>query len=718
MNKIVPVILQNEIAECGLACVAMISSYHGKKTDLPALRKLVDPGTRGATMKDLAELGEALGLSVKSLKLGLKQMDKLALPAILHWNLVHYVVLVGRNGDEYVIHDPALGRRVLSEPDFSRSFTGLAQEFSSRPCFVKTDDRTPVPLRWLVDDAAPYVRLLGAICAMTLVMQLLVGVLPFGAQAVIDRALTDRDPLTLGIGLLFGAVGTGLYCLLLWLRSTVVLYLNSCLDTAGMQKLVAKMLAMPADFFARRDVGGLLSRFANLSEIRRLLTQGFAESAVEALIALLLLAAIALYLPSIGLVSVSTLAVYAAYRALVRGAERDRVGELFHSAAGQNASLIETLTKIETVKANAIETLRERFWLSRFTTHQNSLIRKARINYRNDIALIACFSVGYALTAWFVVRGVFDGLLSMGEAFTVFLLVTMFFSRANQFLERFFELLIAKVYLDNLADVVHGEEEPQQEHGDPGGTGPAVIELRDIGFRYSPKEPFVFRKVSFVIGAGECVAITGPSGCGKSTLLSLLLGLREPTEGEIVIDGLPLRHWDKRRLRRRIGSVLQSDQLFIGSVQENITLFDVQSADQRIHEAIDACALRAVVSRLPMGEHTMIGDSPMLSGGERQRLLLARALYKEPRILLLDEASSHLDEATEAQVNEGIRTLGVTRVMVAHRRQTIDLADTEIRLGRSGDCPWTTVVELRRGRPRVVVDRSDAVPASEIAAHG
>jgi len=696
MKKTVPVILQNEIAECGLACVAMICGFYGKKTDLASLRKAIDTGTRGSTMKEIAELGDSLGFSVKSLKLGLKQIDKLILPAIIHWNLVHYVVLVSRKRDEYVVHDPALGRRTLSEADFSRSFTGLAQEFSPRSNFVKSDNRAPVSFKWLINNNSPYLQLILTIFTMAFVMQLLAAILPFGAQVLMDRVLTEKDTMTLALGLALGLFGLFLYCLLLWLRSKIVMYLNSCLDMSATQKLVDKMLAMPHEFFARRDVGSLLSRFTNITEVRRLLTQGLAESAVDALIAFVLLGFIGIYLPSIGVVAVLVLFGYATFRNFTRRNERDRIGEMFHSASGQHASLIETLVKIETVKANALETMRERFWMSRFMTFQNSLFRKVRMDYRNSIALLTCFGVGYVLTAWFVVRAVFENVLSIGEAFTVFMLVAMFFSRSSQFLERLFELLVAKVHLDNLADIVHGEEEfrPDIKESNPLEFG--EIELRDIGFRYSAKEPFVFRNVSFKIAAGECAAITGPSGCGKSTLISLLLGLRTPTEGEILIDGKFLQNSDKSRLRRCIGSVLQGDQLFTGSIQENVTFFEINAESERVQSVLKSCALQSLLSRLPLGEHTMIGDFSILSGGEKQRLLLARALYKRPKLLLLDEASSNLDEATEAQVNQSIREIGVTRVMVAHRRQTIDLADTEICFGKSERASWSTVVEIRK----------------------
>jgi ATP-binding cassette, subfamily B, bacterial CvaB/MchF/RaxB len=697
-HRRVPMIHQSEIAECGLACVAMISGAYGRRTDPAALRLALDPGTRGASMKDIAALGESLGFAVKSLKVGLKQLDKLRLPAILHWNLVHYVVLTARRGDQFTIHDPAVGRRTIDEAELSCCFTGLAQEFVPRPGFAVADERQQVPLRWLFDRSEPYGRLLATIVLMSLVMQGFVMLLPFAAQLLLDRVAVSRDGTTLALGVALSGLGLGLYCLLLWLRSTVVLYLNNCLDARGSQKLIAKMLGMPYDFFARRDTASLLGRFANLREIRQLLSQGLAESLVEAALSIGVLATLALYLPGVAYIAVAALAVYVAYRLTTRGRQQERVSEMFQSIAAHSGSLVESLHKVETIKANAIEAVREQFWLGRYLEYQNSLVQKLRMDYAQTIALVLSFGLGYAATAWVSVRAIFDGRLSIGEALTVLLLLGIFFARASQFLDRLFELLVARVHLDSLCEIVHGDAEPQGSMILAPGRRAGVIELRGVGFRYSPSEPFIFRNVTFKVGAGECVAITGASGCGKSTLMSLLLGLRTPTEGEVLIDGVPVDALDKQSLRSRVGSVLQSDRLFYGSVLENVTLFELNAPSEQVWTALRACALADVVARLPMREHTMLSDAPMLSGGEVQRVLLARALYKNPPFLLLDEASSHLDDATEAHVNDSLRASGATRLIVAHRKQTIELADTVVRLGRCDVLGCSTVLEILRNR--------------------
>lgn len=690
----VPLILQSEIAECGLACVAMISGAFGHRTDLARLRQRLDPGTRGASMKDIAALGEALGFAVRSLKLGPKQLDRLHLPAVLHWNVVHYVVLVESRGGEHVIHDPALGRRTVDDRELSRSFTGLAQEFVPREPIARTDNRLRVPWRWLIGRTEPYGRLIGSIFLMSLVMQAFVFVVPFGAQLLLDRVAVSRDTLTVALGFAISCIGLGLYALLLWMRSTVVIHLNNSLDMAGTQKLVAKMLSLPYDFFARRDIGSLMGRFTNLREIRQLLTQGLAESLVEALLALLALAAVFVYLPVAGLVALVALAAYAGYRMMTRPRMQEHVSALFHTMAAQSGSLIESLQKIETIKANALEPMREQFWAARFGDYQNSLVQKIRQDQRHAIAQILLMGVAYALSVLLAVRSLFDGQLTMGEALTLLLILGILMARAERFLDRLFDLHVARVHLDGLSDVVHAESEYIADAAQPSsGRVAAVIELRDVGFRYSTHEPFVFRHVSARFEAGRCVAITGPSGCGKSTLLSLLLGLHSATEGEIIVDGVPLSALDRRAWRHQVGSVLQSDRSFYGSVAENVTLFEIAPPGERVRDALRACALAEVVDRLPMKEHTMLSDAPMLSGGETQRLLLARALYKRPRLLLLDEASSHLDDATEARINSSLHAHGATRILVAHRRQTIELADTIIRLGHSEALGCSTVLE-------------------------
>lgn len=709
----VPLVLQDEVADCGLACVAMISGAYGRHMSLAALRRQVDIGVHGASLKDLAFAGESLGFDVRSIKLGTSQVDQLRLPALLHWNLVHFVVLVERRGKHYVVHDPGLGRRTIDESEFFRSFTGLAQEFSPRSDFSKLDERTAVPLRWILDHSQSYLRLLGTVAMMSMVMQAFVLLLPYGARLLVDRLAIAKDDLSLAATAGVGTTLLALFCVLHWFRAMVVVQLSTCLDTYGSRKLVDRMFGLTYEFLARRDIGTLMSRFSNLREVRLVLSQGLAESAVEALLAVIMLAGIYVHSPAASVTAVAALLAYAVCRLAIREKQKERVDEMFVAMGSQNASLIESLSKVETVKANAIETTRSDFWQSRFTEYQNSLVLKLRLDHGSTIAAIACFGLGYIVACWIAVRSAFLSQLTLGEVTTVLVLLGMFLSRGHQFISKVFDLGVARVHLDALADVVYGDSESQPGSRDLVLDRAPSIELRDVGFRYSPRDPFVFRRVSFRVEAGESAAITGLSGCGKSTLLSLILGLRRPTEGEILIDGIPLEQCDKAKYRRRVGSVLQADRLFFGSVAENVSLFELEANMEHVWNALNASAMAAVVGRLPMGEHTTLGDSPMLSGGEVQRLLLARALYKNPKLLLLDEASSHLDEDTEVAVNASLSATGATRLVAAHRRQTIDLSDCEIVLGHESTLGCSSVTAVRRrptGHHRQLTSGGPGVP--------
>lgn len=694
MTHRVPLVLQNEISECGLACVAMICGAYGKPVGLPELRLKLDPGTRGSSLKDLALLGESLGFRVKSLKVGLNQVDKLRLPAILHWDIAHYVVLVRIDGDYYEINDPGLGRRRVTRHDLSTSFTGLAQEYALQQSLDATLSKASIKISWLLRGFDSYGPALGAVLAVSVVMQALVLALPFTVQLVADQmANGSGDAEFLIVTALGGVLGLLAFALLLRLRATLVMFVASSLDTSGSQRLIEKMFSLPYDFFARRDASSLLNRFTNLRDLRALLTQGLAESVVEAALSAAALAALWIYMPQGALAGFVTVAAYAGYRWATRNDQRDRLAEMFQTFGAQHGSLIESLHKVETIKANSIEPIRQSFWIARYMQYQDSVVRKLRKDASNQMVSVLLFGIGYLIVGLSAVSLVKSQELAMSEALTCVLLVFVFMTRFSTFLERFFEILIAKVHLDSLADIVTADSERNSGHVDTVTTSqPISIEVRNVSFRYSPSEPFILRNVSFTIEPGACVALTGPSGCGKSTLMAILLGLRSPSEGDIFINGISQRSIDLPAFRRATGTVLQGDKLFYGTVLENVSFFDFETSVPAVRKSLELAHALDVVDRLPMKEHTMLSDTPMLSGGEIQRILLARALHKNPRLLLLDEASSALDESTELCLNNTIAAIGATRLLIAHRTQTIRMTSRVIELGFSGDLGCSTVV--------------------------
>lgn len=713
----VPLILQNEISECGLACIAMVASAHGRQTSLPELRALFDPGSRGASLRDLAVVAEGLGFTAKSMKVGINQISKIELPAIVHWNLVHYVVLVESVGSTFVIHDPALGRREITMDEFSDSFTGLVQQITPNGSVRRKARGWPVKLSWLLEDYRGFWPTVGTIFAVSMVMQAFVMVVPFSIQLVLDQIANSGDILAFAVAAASGALGLLLYCTLMSLRASVILQLSNALDGNGSLKLMTKMFSLPYEFFAKRDTGSLLNRFANLRELRLLLSQGFAESFVEAILSVFILAALWIYIPWAAGTAVLSIAGYAGYRFAKRETQRDRLAEMFHNFGSQNGSLIESIQKIETVKANALENIRQEFWAARFGEYQNSVIRKVGIDQSIGVALTVLTGTAYISCGMLAAHSIQQGTLSLAEAMTSLVLLALFLARATVFVDRAFEMSVARVHLDALADVVNTASELTAEsRAVQKSDREGWIELRNVGFRFSPSEPFVFRAINLSVERGAFVAISGPSGCGKSTLLSLLLGLRSPTEGEILVDGIPLDNLDIKRLRRMVGTVMQGDRLFYGSVQENVTCFELEVDQDRLNQSLQRAQIHGAVDRLPMKEHTMLSDSPLMSGGEVQRLLLARALYKQPRFLLLDEATSHLDEANEREVMSSLNSDSTTRIAIAHRRQTLDTADRVITLGFSAATGCTTIVNDTCQSPHFSAQKPHTADSSGMAA--
>ncbi|MBY0572584.1 MAG: ATP-binding cassette domain-containing protein, partial [Undibacterium sp.] len=269
--------------------------------------------------------------------------------------------------------------------------------------------------------------------------------------------------------------------------------------------------------------------------------------------------------------------------------------------------------------------------------------------------------------------------MTIGMIFAYGAYKMQFSSRISALVDLFYQVRMLTIQRERLADIVLAEPEPK------GGTGMPVgvpdIEVRNLRFRYSPTEPWVLNGINLKVAAGESVALVGPSGCGKTTLLKLMLGLLIPTEGEILIMGRPLMSIGLEAWREKLGAVMQDDQLFAGTIAENISFFAPVMDMEKVQECARLAAVEQDILAMTMGWQTLIGDmGAVLSGGQKQRVLLARALYKEPSILLLDEATSHLDTNNERLVNEGIRELKVTKVVIAHRAETIDMADRKIEL--------------------------------------
>lgn len=675
----VPMVLQTEAAECGLACVAMVAAHHGLRSDLATLRQRFSLSLKGATLGDLVRMAGALQLNARPLRAELEHLPQLELPCILHWDLNHFVVLTavrGRGARRVaVIHDPARGVRRLPMAEVSRHFTGVALELAPGAGFEPRTERQRVSLRQLLGPVRGLRRSLGQIFVLALVLELFVLLGPFFLQWVVDGALLSRDRdllLTLVIGfalLMLLQVGTGA------LRSWAVLYLSSTLNLQWLGNVFAHLMRLPVAWFEKRHAGDVMSRFGAIQKIQQTLTTSFIEAVLDGLLVVATLAMMAVYSARLSAIAVGAVLLYAGLRWVFFAPLREATEEWIVHDAKRATHFLESLRGVQAIKLfNRQDERRARFMnLVVDTMNADIATRKLELTFGVAQKLvfglerIAVIAVGALL--------VMDHAFTVGMLFAFLAFKEQFALRVSGLIDKAVELKMLRLQGERLADIVLAVPEPAVDGlAAPRELAPR-LELHEVGFRYADTEPQVLQGATLSIEPGESVAIVGPSGCGKTTLLKLMLGIHAPQAGEIRVGGVPLSQVGLQRWRSMVGTVMQDDQLFAGSIADNIAFFDVQADAAWIEECARLACVHEEIAALPMGYHTLIGDlGASLSGGQRQRILLARALYKRPQILFLDEATSALDVDRERLVNRAVRGLRITRVIAAHRPETIAAA--------------------------------------------
>ena len=666
-----PVFLQTEAAECGLASLGMVASFHGHRVDLAALRRRFTLSLKGATLAYLMQAAGRLHLAPRALRLELDELPRLRTPCILHWDLNHFVVLASAGPREAVIHDPAAGVRRLPMAEVSRHFTGVALELAPTAQFRPVDDRRRVRLRDLTGPVTGLARSLAQVLLLALALQAFALLAPFYMQWVVDGAVVsaDRDLLTvLGLGFLLLAV---VQVAVAALRSWVVLYLGTTLNLQWLANVFSHLLRLPVAWFEKRHLGDVVSRFGAVTTIQRTLTSSFVEAVIDGLMAAATLAMMLVYSGALTAIAVAAVAAYAASRAAFYAPLRRATEEHIVHAARQQSHFLETVRGVQSIKLFGRQEERRSRWLNLVvdTVNRDLAVQKLSLGFRSANGLV--FGAERIAVVWAGATLVLDAAFSVGMLFAFMAYKEQFSARVAGLIDRLIELRMLQLQGERLADIVLTPVESEAP-----GPAPAVaeasIEVRNLSFRYSDTEPFVLQDCTFRIEPGESVAIVGPSGGGKTTLAKVMLGLLAPTDGKVLVGGVDLQKLGVDAYRRLVGTVMQDDPLFAGSIADNVSFFDPAPSQEAIERCTRLAAVHDDIAAMPMGYHTLIGDmGAALSGGQRQRILLARALYKEPRILFLDEATSALDVQRERQVNEAIRGLHLTRILIAHRPETI-----------------------------------------------
>lgn len=688
----VPLVLQSEAAECGLACMAMIANYHGYEIDLGSLRAKLSASLRGVNLAQLMQMAGELKLSPRALRLELEGLARLRVPCILHWNLDHFVVLEKVRGTHVYINDPALGRKRLTLEAASSHFTGVALELTPTKSFTAEKHHKALTLSDFFRNVGSLRPALLKLFGLSLSLQVFAIVSPLYSQLIIDQVLATRDLDLLAIlALGFGAVGFLNVCIGA-LRSCIVMYFGAHLQFEWATRLFHHLIRLPITFFEKRHMGDIVSRFRSMQPVQQLVTTTIVEAVIDGLMATTTLVVMLVFSRKLSIIPLTALAIYALIRWLVYGIQREAAHENLIKAANENTHFLETLRGMLTIKVQSGEHIREATWQNRLAESVRSNLRTSGISLAEQIANQFLFAVEGIVVVWLGAQAIMDGRLSVGMLVAFLSYKGQFTSRSAALIDKYLEYRLSSVNLDRLSDIALEEKEPGVDA--PSVSAPpslaGELELRDVSYRYSPTDPWVVRNLSLHVKAGECVAIVGPSGCGKTTATKLMMALLTAETGDVLIDGRTVTEIGLVNYRRSIASVMQEDQLLSGSLAENIAFFEQRPDTQRVEACAKIAAIHSDIASMPMGYFTQVGDmGAALSGGQKQRVLLARALYRNPRILFLDEATSHLDLVAETRIHDELKRLRITRVIIAHRTETIAIADRVIRLREACDAPST-----------------------------
>jgi ATP-binding cassette subfamily B protein RaxB len=658
----------------------MVADYHGYEVDLNGLRQRFSISSAGVSLRSLMSIADQLGFSSRAVRLELEGLAALTTPAILHWNFNHFVVLREVRRGRAIVHDPAYGERTLSLAELSKSFTGVALELYPSASFEKIQAKSPLKMSMLWSRTRGLVTAGVQILLLTAMLQMLAFVAPFQIQLTVDRAITHADTsLLLVLALAFGGVAV-IQALTDALRNWALQLFGNLFAFQVVGNLIRHLLRLPTAFFEKRHVGDIISRINSTSAIQDLLTRGIVTSLLDGVMALAAAALLFFYSPAMASVVIVALAINCLLSSILFPIARARNEEQMVAAANEQSNLIETVRAATTIKMLGCEAERESAWRNLYGRFINSTISLRRVEIIGNCLQAIVTGIQTVVVIYIGARMVIDARgFSLGMLFAFLSFRQTFTDRAQSLVTQWFQFRLARLHLERIGDIATAKPEAQDALAETDLAG--KIELSDVSFRYGDTDPLVLRNITLAIEPGEFLAITGPSGGGKTTLLKLLLGLHNASSGEIRIDDRPASAPLWRRLRTTAGIVAQDDRLLSGSVADNIAFFDPDLNMDEVRAAATAAQVHDDIMKKPMGYMTMIGDmGSALSGGQRQRVLLARALYRRPSLLILDEGTANLDPETEELIAELVASMSITRIVVAHRPALVRRAGRMIRI--------------------------------------
>ncbi|KAB8028439.1 peptidase domain-containing ABC transporter [Fluviispira multicolorata] len=684
----IKLVLQNEISECGLACISMITSYYNKYISLTQLRHKFPVPITGMSLKNIVNILNILGYKGKVLRIEMEHLKTLKFPVIAHWEFNHFIILSAVDKNYVYVYDPAFGKKEITLNNFSDSFTGVILAIEEYNSSIKIEKLKEISIISKIKDKYNYKKFIFVSFIFGLLSQLLLLYTPVYMQKIIDSLNSKYNPSLLEylvfcfLGVKFLEIG------LFVLKKNSVINIGVFFNYFFSKYFLSHIFKLNLSFFQKRYTGDIISKFESIDRVRQLVADILVEGLVEIFLFVIVTFFLFYYNAYLSLIVIFSSLFYIIIRFKTYNSYLEKQDQSILMKGLYNSSILETINGIQSIKIFNCEKIFEEKIENKYVDFLNANAISSKMNIYFFVLKSITSNAEQILIIFLGVNLIRNQVITIGSLYAFITYKALFSNSLYSLIDTYLNLKIFNLHKARLIDVLHEQEEKKiSQNNDLLNSSICALqnsfeslELRNISYVYDGCDGYLFKNISFTIRKGERIGISAPSGCGKSTLVKIILSLI-PFEGEIFLNGVQISIDNIHIFRKKIGAVMQNDTLFSGSIVDNVTLF---SSNKKINFAIEclkkACVYEEIL-KFPLGIDTLIGDmGSILSGGQKQRVMLARALYREPELLVLDESSSHLDPLLEEKINAELKTLNITCLIIAHRKETLNICEKIIHL--------------------------------------